>query len=354
VSARLLWETSAPVSPLSLTLSLFHIHTHSLSLSLADQQIFYKFGGPIGQGVSFVSITTRDRRLDKFLIKSSFFFHQKMAIENYSSDSESNPATGEVSSSGNYFPATTMPYQASFGQRSSVDPNNSYNNYYNNWGAFASQFQPSCFPYQYYYPTHHHDRTAAHGEVGHLGQYEAPSSWSQESPVGSETNEISPNIDNNNETAPNAWQASRVAQDWSGYHQTSAAAAASAYPGMANMYSMFPWMQVNRQMRSPTTPTTPSTTTLPMMSGGNYSPSSSSGKSQGHEDDEDALNNCLTSASEMNLKRPRITFSNKQIVELEKEFHFNKYVLIFFKVNLKFLERFKDQTANMFYFTICC
>ncbi len=248
-----------------------------------------------------------------------------MAIENYSSDSESNPAVvGEVSSSGlngNYFPTSAMPYQPSFGQRSSVDPSNSYNNYYNNWGAFASQFQPSCFPYQYYYPTHHHDRTAAHGEAG---QYEAPSSWPQDTPVCSETTEISPSIENNNESVPNAWHASRVAQDWSGYHPTSAAAAASAYPGMANMYSMFPWMQVNRQMRSPTATTTPSPTTLPMMSGGNYSPSSSSGKSQDHEDDEDALNNCLTSASEMNLKRPRITFSNKQIVELEKEFHFNK------------------------------
>jgi hypothetical protein len=234
-----------------------------------------------------------------------------MAVEIFSPNSESHsaevPNSAEIPNSGHY----NMPCQATLGHRLGVDPSNSSNNgygnnyYYNNW-AFASQFQPS-FPYQYYYPTatmplSHNEPATATG-----GQQFPQTEFGWQEPTCSEENKTNAIT---NEPATNACHSSRGYEDWSGYN-------ASTYSSMSNMYSMFPWMQVNRQVRSP-----------PLsIKSSNYSPNSSSGKSQ-DLDDEDLMagagsDMCMNSA-ESNLKRPRITFSNKQVVELEKEFLFNK------------------------------
>jgi hypothetical protein len=221
-----------------------------------------------------------------------------MAVKNYSSDSDNNST--DIPSTEHYDMNCQTPPEH-IDQNVSSNNCNSYANnyYYNNW-ALASQFQPS-FPYQYYYPNATVSATAAVGH--HFPQPE--SGWQEQAcPEANKSNLIA------NESASTAWHSSRGYEDWSGYN-------ASAYSGMSNMYSMFPWMQVNRQVKSP-----------PLsIKSSNYSPNSSSGKSQDIEDEDlkaGAINDLFMNSTESNLKRPRITFSNKQIVELEKEFHFNK------------------------------
>jgi hypothetical protein len=112
---------------------------------------------------------------------------------------------------------------------------NSY--YYNNW-AFASQFQPT-FPHQYYYPTPGMQLPSAELAPAPAAEAFSQGEWPEQPSCPEETKSIDEPV------VSSAWQSGRSYEDWSGYNPS------AAYSGMANMYSMFPWMQISRQVKSP-------------------------------------------------------------------------------------------------------
>lgn len=179
-------------------------------------------------------------------------------------------------------------------QRPQQQNNNSYNNseqyfsYNNSWTVNSQPSSCVLAAYQPCYPTTTTVSTRSNSTVllnMRTTQQQQQHSNSQ-SQVADSQSAVS--------------DAARFLQEWSptGVGGTYG----SSYSTVPNTYSggTYPWS------KSTSVPQTSDSSTY-------------SGRSQSHEGDEVACARSVT-----NAKRPRVTFTNKQIVELEKEFHYNK------------------------------
>ena len=216
-----------------------------------------------------------------------------MAVDIFSSEnSSSTPPSSAMND--NYSGMTRQILE----QRPQQQNNNSYNNeqYYSYNNSWVVNSQPSsCVltAYQPCYPATTSTTASARTNSTVLLNMRTTQQLQQHS-----NSQTQVTADSQSATSDVA----RFLQEWS--PTTGCGSYGSSYSTTPNVYgsSTYPWS------KSTSVPQTSDSSTY-----------SSSGRSLSHEGDEVA---CVRSMT--NAKRPRVTFTNKQIVELEKEFHYNK------------------------------
>jgi len=202
-----------PYSPPSLYLYLSLTLSLSLSLSPITR------GSVRAHGPVFHQLSAREEEFDN------------MAVEHYSSDNETSPTEAQPNLTHYLHNGMQCPQALSY--------NGGYgnNDYYNSW-AFASQFQP-MFPHQYYYPTPGMQLPVFEPAPAPAVEAYSPEEW-QEQVSSPEEPKCT-----DDPVVSSAWKSGKNYDDWSSNSSS------AAYSSMSNMYSMFPWMQISRQVKWP-------------------------------------------------------------------------------------------------------